>query len=77
MCATNMISASLKKSKDEKHTQAARLQAGGKRDLHQRHVTLAVWHDKHKAEFKMLKDNDNVEDKYVEAGNTWYLENAT
>ena len=40
-------------------------------------MTLAVWDEKLGAELKKLKGDDNTEGKYVEAGNTWDLENAT
>ena len=38
-------------------------------------LSLAEWDNR--VEFKKLKGKDNTEDKYVEAGNTWDLENAT
>ena len=48
------------------------------REIHITNIPdLAIWDDKLRAEAKKLKGNDNTEDKYVEAGNTWDLENAT
>ena len=48
------------------------------REIHIKDIlTLAVWDDKLREEFKKLKGNDCTEDMYLEAGNTWDLENAT
>ena len=40
-------------------------------------MILAVQDHKPRAEFKRLKGNNSTEDKYVDTGNTWTLENAT
>ena len=72
MCATYMISASFKR-KNRWNTQGLPgLQADSKRYPD---PSCMGWQTE--AEFKKLKGNDNTEDKYVEAGNTWNLENAT
>ena len=40
-------------------------------------LTLAVWDDKLVVEFRKMKGNYNTEGEYVEADNTWDLENGT
>ena len=57
-----------------KHTRLQGLQVGRKR--YPPHIA-PVWDNKVRTEFKMLKGNETTEDKYVEAGNSWDLENAT
>ena len=40
-------------------------------------LTLVVWNDKLRAEFKMLKGNNNTENKYMQTGYTCNWENTT
>ena len=48
------------------------------REIHIKDIlTLALWDDILKTEFKRLKSNHNTEDKCIETSNTWNIENAT
>ena len=47
------------------------------RQIHIKYIlTLDVWDDKLRTKSKMLKDNESIEDTYVEAGNSWHLKIA-
>ena len=48
------------------------------REIHIKDILiLAVRNYKLRTELEKVKGNDNTEDRYVEAGNTWDLENAS